>query len=99
MDKTTGKFTIKNDAGQELECDVLFTFDNEENHKSYIVFTDNSLDENGDVKVYANTYDPTGKSADLGVIESEKEWQIIEKLLSSLQDKIGEDDGPEQTTS
>jgi uncharacterized protein YrzB (UPF0473 family) len=93
MDKSTGKFTIKNDEGKELVCDVLFTFDNEENNKSYIVFTDNTTDENGSVKVYANTYDPSGKKDDLGVIETEKEWQIIEKLLASLQEKMGDDDG------
>jgi len=97
MNKTTGKFTIKNEAGVELECEVLFTFDNEDNKKSYLVFTDNTTDEKGNVKVYANTYDPTGKSGDLGVIETEKEWQIIEKLLSSLQEKMGNNDGQENS--
>ena len=90
MDKATGKFVIKNNEGKELECDVLFTFDNEETKKSYIIFTDNTLDENNNIKVYANTYDPEGNSEDLGPIETEKEWQIIENLLSSLQEKVGE---------
>ena len=93
MDKSTGKFTIKNAEGKELECDVLFTFDSDETKKSYIVFTDNTLDENGNVKVYANTYDPEGKSDDLGVVESEKEWQMVENLLASLQEKIGDEGG------
>lgn len=90
MDKSTGKFTITNNEGKELECDVLFTFDSEEMKKSYIIFTDNTLDENNNIKVYANTYDPEGKTDELGAIETEKEWQIIENLLSSLQDKVGE---------
>jgi len=93
MENNTGKFVIKNDEGKEMECDVLFTFDSEENKKSYIVFTDNTLDDNGNIKVYANTYDPEGKSNELGVVETEAEWQLIEKLLSSLQDKIGDDNG------
>lgn len=93
MDKNTGKFTIKNDQGVEIECEVLFTFDNEETKKSYIVFTDNTLDDNNNIKVYANTYDPEGKSNDLGVVETEAEWQVIEKLLSSLQEKLGDEDG------
>lgn len=90
MDKSTGKITIKNNEGKQIECDVLFTFDDEETKKSYIVFTDNTLDESGNIKVYANTYDPEGKKDDLGEIKSEKEWQIIENLLASLQEKIGE---------
>lgn len=86
-----GKFTIKNNKGEELECEVLFTFDSDEFKKSYIVFTDNSLDENGNIKVYANTYDPTGENIDLGKIETDKEWEVIEDLLSSLQQKVGDD--------
>ena len=53
-------------------------------------------DENGNIKVYANTYDPNGVNPDLGVINSEKEWQMIENLLSSLQEKIGDNDGTPQ---
>ena len=96
MDKSTGKFTIKTSEGKELECEVLFTFDSDETKKSYIVFTDNTLDESGNIKVYANTYDPSGKLDDLGVIESEKEWQMIENLLTSLQEKIGDESAQEQ---
>ena len=96
MNKDTGKFTIKNPEGKELECDVLFTFDAEETKKSYIIFTDNTLDENGNIKVYANTYDPEGKSDDLGVIETEKEWQMIDGLLASLHEKLGEENETNQ---
>ncbi len=90
MDKNTGKISIKNEEGKEIECDVLFTFDDDVTKKSYIIFTDNTLDENGNIKVYANTFDPSGTSTDLGEIKTEKEWQVIENLLASLQEKIGE---------
>ena len=90
---TSGKFTIKNDAGQEMECEVLFTFDSEETKKSYIVFTDNTLDEKGNIKVYANTYDPKGTNNDLGVIETKEEWDVIEKLLTSLQEEMSDENG------
>lgn len=90
-----GKFTITNEEGKELECEVLFTFDSDEFKKSYIVFTDNTLDDNGKIKVYANTYDPSGKDINLGQIETDKEWEVVEGLLSSLQEKIGEESGEE----
>ena len=93
MDKGNGKFTYMNDEGKSIECDVLFTFDSDEFKKSYIIFTDNTLDENGNIKVYANTYDPSGKDIDLGKIETDKEWEVIENLLASLQEKIGDEDG------
>ena len=42
MDKD-GKLIIKNDKGEILECEVLFTFDSDETGKSYICYTGESL--------------------------------------------------------
>ena len=51
---------------------------------------DDEYEEKGNIKVYANTYDPTGKDITLGQIATDKEWEVIEGLLSSLQEKVGE---------
>ncbi len=85
-----GIFTIINDKGEEIECEILFTFDSEETKKSYIVYTDNSTDEDGSIRVYASVFDPTGNNPDLLPIETEKEWLVIENILASVQEKIDE---------
>ena len=87
-DEKKGIFTIVNDEGKEIECEILFTFDSDETKKSYIVYTDNTLDEEGSTKVYASVYDPTGQNPALMPIETEKEWLVIENILSSVQQKI-----------
>lgn len=91
-----GIFTIVDDKGKEIECEILFTFDSDETKKSYIVYTDNTLDEQGSTKVYASVYDPTGQTSALMPIESEKEWLVIENILSSVQEKIDEAEGNAQ---
>ena len=85
-----GIFTIINDKGEEIECEILFTFDSEETKKSYIVYTDNSTDEDGSIRVYASVFDPTGNNPDLLPIETEKEWLVLENILASVQEKIDE---------
>lgn len=85
-----GKIKITNDKGEELICDVLFTFDSDETKKSYIAYTDNTTDEAGNIKVYANTYDPTGESLALEPLTSDKEWKVIENILMSVQEKVRE---------
>lgn len=90
MEEKKGVFTIINDQGQEIECEILFTFDSDETKKSYIVYTDNTLDESGNTKVYASVYDPTGQTAELMPVETEKEWLVIENILSTVQEKIEE---------
>ena len=84
-EKNNSVFTIKNSNGVEVECEILFTFDSEQTKKSYIVYTDYSKEENGSLKVYANTYDPNGNNMNLMPIETEEEWNIIEAILSKLE--------------
>ena len=82
--------TILNDQGEEVECEVLFTFDSEETKKSYIVYTDDTADEAGNTKVYASIYDPSGADKALTPIETEEEWLIVENVFSSIQAKLEE---------
>lgn len=89
MDKD-GKLVIKNDKGEVMQCDVLFTFDSDETGKSYIACTDNTKDENGNIKVYANIYDPNGESLKLEPITTDKEWKAINNILISVQEKVRE---------
>lgn len=81
-------FKVINDEGQEITCDILFTFDSEETKKSYIVYTDNSRDAEGNIQVFASIYDPKQDNPRLEPIESEQEWKIIETILNTLQDEI-----------
>lgn len=83
-------FTVINDEGKEIVCDVLFTFDSDETKKSYVVYTDNTKDENGNIRVYASIFNPNDNSdgTELLPIQTEKEWKVIEKILESLQEEV-----------
>ena len=86
MKKNT--FTMVNQDGEEIVYDVLFTYESEETHKNYIVYTDQSKDEAGNIQVYASTYDPEDSSSPLGAVETEKEWKVIETILETLQEEV-----------
>ena len=80
-------FKVVGEDGKEIECEVLFTFDSEETKKSYMVYTDNTTDEDGNVRVYASVYNPDAKNTELMPIESEREWKIVETILESIQEE------------
>ena len=82
-----GKILIKDKDNITHECDILFTFDSDKTKKSYVVYTDNTKDELGNIKVYANTFDPFSNEGDLGEIETEKEWATIEQIFASINEK------------
>lgn len=80
-------FTVVDEEGKEVQCEVLFTFDSDETGKHYIIYTDNTTDAEGNTKVFASTFDPENEKTALGAIETDKEWKIIETILDSLQNK------------
>lgn len=77
-------FTVLDENGKEVVCEVLFTFDSEETKKNYMVYTDNTTDEAGNVRVYASIFDPEAENIELKPIETEREWKIIETILESI---------------
>ena len=93
MKEETMTFKVMNDEGKEVECEVLFTFESDETKKNYIVYTDNTLDEEGNTKVYASIYNPDEDETKLLPIETDKEWKIIETILDELQNEAAKEEG------
>lgn len=79
-------FVVYNDDNERVECEVLFTFENGETKKNYIVYTDNSQDNDGNTKVYASIYDPNADRRELLPIKTEREWKVIETILELIQE-------------
>ena len=80
-------FTVTDNNGKTIEYEILFTFDSDETKKSYIIFTDNNKDKDGSIITYAATYDKAGEKLELKDIETEREWSLIENILSQIEEK------------
>jgi len=84
-------FIVSNDEGENIECEVLFTFESEDSLKNYIVYTDNTIDEDGFTKVYASVFQPEDENMELLPI-TEEEWELVDRLLQEMQAEMdGED--------
>ena len=80
-------FKVLDKDGKELEFEVLFTFESDETNKNYMVYTDNTEDENGSTRVYASVFTPGKEPIELLPVETEREWKIIETILESIQEE------------
>ncbi|MBQ8192466.1 MAG: DUF1292 domain-containing protein [Bacilli bacterium] len=81
------KFKVIDKDGKEIEFEVLFTFESDETNKNYMVYTDNSIDENGNTRVYASVFVPDAEPLELLPVETEREWKVIETILESIQEE------------
>ena len=69
--------------GEKKEYDVILTFKNDKNNKNYIVYTDNKIDNENKLKIYASIYNPLTNEF-VGIVESKEEWYDIYKLLDEV---------------
>lgn len=81
MDRMSNKkiYTETKD-GKKMEFNVILTFKNEMNEKNYVVYTDNSVDNYGKMRIYASIYNPDTLKF-IGNPETKEEWDIIYNLL------------------
>ena len=79
---------ITDENGQEKEYEILFTFDNEENGHSYVVYFDPDDDE---PQAQASIYTDDGQ---LLSVEDPEEWELIEEVFQSF---VANDEENEET--
>ena len=82
---------IKDDDGNEKEYEIIARISSKENKKDYLVFTENELDEEGCIITYAYVKNPNNNDNNLYPINSDEEYEFIERLLSNLDDKLNEE--------
>ena len=83
-----GTFAVLGPDGKQVQCDVLFTYDCEDNGRSYVVFT---TGEGAQQQLFANRYAARedGQPA-LFPLENEQEYQIIKHCFEELKAKLAE---------
>lgn len=70
--------TIINDDGSETVMEILFTFENEEYDKQYVLYIDPE-DDSG--QVFVSNYTEEGE---LFSIEDEEEWDMVEEVFQAF---------------
>ena len=75
--------TIRDDNGKDFQVEVLLTYERDNN--TYVVYTDNTKDNDGKERVYAGIYDKDNSV--LNPIENKEDYNIIESILSSIDKK------------
>lgn len=69
--------------GEKINYDVILTYKSTSFDKNYIVYTDNSYDEDNNLKIYAAIYNPDTFEF-IAPVNSNEEWIEINKLLQEI---------------
>lgn len=77
-----GKLIIQTEEGQQRSYSVLATFEIKEKNKTYILYTDYSKNEEGNIKIYSSIYNQNG---DLEVIKEKEEIDFVQNYIEALE--------------
>lgn len=82
------EFTTKDKFGNEIVCEVIATYHDDDTNKDYIVYTDKTLDENKKLKVYYGLYEKIDNGIKLKEAKTPEEksigLQIIKEILNDI---------------
>ena len=70
--------------GKEVECDVLFSF--ESNDNVYIGYTDNQKDETGRINIYCGITNPYTKRVE--PVQTNDEMEMIKEAIETIRKEI-----------
>ncbi|MGG1291284.1 DUF1292 domain-containing protein [Bacillus smithii] len=80
--------TVVDEEGNEILCEVLFTFDSEQFNKSYVLYYPAETTDDEEIEIFAASFHPSeGNSGDLEPVETEEEWDLIEEMLNTFLDQ------------
>lgn len=83
MESESKKIVISKN-GQDIECDVLFTFDSEQTGKTYIGYSDQSIASNKRKNIYVTSFDPILGPGSAEMVSDERELDMIKDVLEQI---------------
>ena len=88
MGKENYKFIFASDKGKKIECEMILSFYVKDRGKNYMLFTDNTYDEDNNLKIYAY-YTYTGND-EMIPVTNEEEFNMIDNVYKSVVKKVTE---------
>ena len=81
--------TLVDEDGNEELYQILLTFESEEFEKSYVLVHPTSTEDQEEVEIFAFSYTETdgGLDGQLGDIETDEEWDMIEEVVNTRMDE------------
>lgn len=74
---------------KKIVCYIILMFNNHDNKKDYIIYTDGSKNDDGSLELLASIYNIIDGKIVLEEITTDAEWDMVDKVL----EKAGENNG------
>ena len=77
------KFMLDTENGH-IECEVLMTLKLEEYQKNYLVYTDNTKDEEQQLNIFISSFEPEKENGELNDITDQQELETVSNYIEKI---------------
>ncbi len=77
-------FSVLDENGDEIQCNTLLMFSSPESEKDIVIYTDNTVSEDGLENIYASYYCYDDEALRLVDIDNEVDWQLVQDVLAEM---------------
>ncbi len=77
-------FSILDENGEEIKCQTLLMFQSPQSEKDIVIYTDNTVSEEGYENIYASYYCYDDDTLRLLDIDNEADWTLIQEVLAEM---------------
>lgn len=77
-------FSILDENGNEIKCQTLLMFTSPQSEKDIVIYTDNTVNEDGLESIYASYYCYDDENLRLLDIDNEADWLLIQEVLAEI---------------
>ena len=84
-------FSILDENGNEIKCQTLLMFTSPQSEKDIVIYTDNTVNEDGLESIYASYYCYDDEALRLLDIDNEADWVLIQEVLKEITEEEGEE--------
>ena len=78
------EFEIENAFGQRVTLNCLSLIKDEDHNQDYIIYTDNTTDEEGELRIYVSEIIKTEEKVTLEEVEDYEKIELISKEMDKL---------------
>jgi len=87
------QLTFIDEEGNEILCQILFTFHSDDFKKDYVLFYPVGQEENEEqIDVMAASFIAEEENGSLSPVETDEEWDMIEDMLAKFEDNLEEEE-------
>ena len=88
--KDDGKLVIVNEKKEKKEFSILMKFDIKERNKSFVIYTDYTVNKNGNTRIFASIYHPEDPNNMLEEIVEEDELKVVNEYVKKLEKALNQ---------